>query len=101
MGKPEVQAAVSTLIASIRTAYALGHAASLLAVTGTVSPSDSAVGVMITALNGVSENVITAQQVTDANTALATLQAQAPVMASAIENMYAALVAANAGLRNE
>lgn len=101
MGKPEVQAAVSTLIASIRTAYALGHAASLLTVTGTVSPSDSAVGIMVAALNNVSENSITAQQVIDANIALATLQAQAPVMASAIENMYAALVVANVGLRSE
>lgn len=100
MGRNEAQAALTTLIASIRTSYALGHPASLLAVTGTSSPSDSAVGVLITALNGVSENVITAQQVTDANAALTTLQAQAPVMATAIETMYAAVNTANAALRS-
>lgn len=103
MGRNEVQAAVTTLIAAMRVIYAAGIGGAQTVIQGPPggSPSQSEVAKAIAIMTTVSENTITAQQVTDMNVSLALIQSGAGIMATAIINARDAVESVNAALRSQ
>ena len=85
--------AITTLIASMRAIYITG--------TAEMTTCHTALLAANAGMSGVSENTITAQQVTDVNAAITSAYTAQVNAVAQFDAMLAALNTANAGLRTE